>query len=246
MDIGTSFSYVFQDAQWLKKVAIGGGILLVGVLFSWLLALPLLAAAILLAGYTLTVTKNVAEGSALPLPEWNDFGAFFMKGLYAAIGAIVLYIPVILLVCCQVIINAVMTQMVSGSSRGSSDGTLTALGFLLTCIGCLQFIVGVVTGFFIYAPMTRFALSGQLSTFWDFRGNWAFIQGNFGNYLIAWLLTIVAGFLGALGLILCIIPVFFTGFWASLVSSHLFGQYARGSASAQMMTPPTMSPSPTM
>lgn len=243
MDIGSSFSYVFQDPQWIKKVAIGGGILLVGILFSWLVAIPILAAAALLLGYTLTVTKNVAEGSSVPLPEWNDFGALFMKGLYGLIGIIILYIPVIILACLSAAVTIGASSLTTGSSSSNTNTQiLTVIGLLSTCIGCLQAIISLVTGLFMYAPLTRFALNGKLSTFWDFRGGWAFIQADLGNYVIAVLVSFVAGFIGALGIILCFIGLPFTAFWANLVSAHLFGQYARGKASAQMMSPSPLAP----
>ena len=242
MDIGSSFSYVFQDLQWIKKVAIGGGILLVGILFSWLVAIPLLAAAMLLLGYTLTVTKNVAEGSSVPLPEWNDFGALFMKGLYGVIGILILYIPVIILACLSVALSFGMQSLTSGSSSSTNTQILTVFGLLTSCIGCLQAIISLVTGIFMYAPLTRFALNGKLATFWDFRGGWAFIQADISNYVIALLVSWVAGLIGIIGILLCFIGLPFTSFWANLVSAHLFGQYARGKASALLMAPTPLAP----
>jgi hypothetical protein len=246
MDIGKSFSYVFEDPRWVSKVAIGGAILLVGTILFFLLFLPTLAALMLVFGYMLTVIKNVSEGSPTPLPEWSDFGGFFMKGLYGAIGAFVIYIPAIVLVCCTVLLTSVIGGATASSSEnGSSSGAAGALGLLVLCVQCLYGLYAFVAAIYIYAPITRYATGGQLSTFWDFRGNFAFIQSNIGGYVIALVMAVIASFIGGLGFILCVIPVFFTSFWSYLVTAHIFGQFARGNpamGSMAPMAPPPMAP----
>jgi hypothetical protein len=243
MDIGKSFSYVFEDPRWVSKVAIGGAILLVGTILFFLLLLPTLAAFILIFGYMLTVIKNVSEGSVSPLPEWNDYGAFFMKGLYGAIGAIIVFIPAIVLGCCIGLATAAAGGA-SGTSTdgGTSTGATGALGLLAFCFECILTLYSIVAAIYLYAPLTRFALNGQLSTFWDFRGNFAFMQSNIGGYVIALIIAFIASFIGQLGLILCVIPVFFTTFWSYLVTAHIFGQFARGAPAMTPMAP--MAPPP--
>jgi hypothetical protein len=242
MEIGKSFSYVFEDPRWVSKVAIGGAILLVGLLFSWVLLIPLLVAYILVGGYALTVVKNVSEGDTNPLPEWNDFGGFFMKGLYAAIGAIVVYIPAIVLICCTVLVSAAIGGAAGNQQNSSAAGPLS---LVILCLQCLYALYAIIAAIYIYAPLTRYALNGQVSTFWDFRGNLAFIQTNLGGYVIALIMTIIASFIGGLGFILCVIPGFFTSFWGYLVGAHIFGQFVRGApsmASMAPMAPPPMAP----
>ncbi len=247
MDFGKSFTYMFEDPNWVAKLGIGGAILLVGILFSWLV-LPIIAAAIILLGYGLVVLKNVAENNPMPLPEWNDFGGLFMKGLYAFVGGIIWFLPVIILSCCLGLANAVLANASAGS--GSSSDTVSGLTAVLTsCLGCLVSIVSFVVGVTFYAPLSRYAVNGQLNTFWDLSGNLKFIQANLGNYIIALLLSLVANFIAGFGIIACIIGVAFTGFWGNLVSYHLFGQVLRNASSgyeamppASPMAPPPMSP----
>jgi hypothetical protein len=240
MDIGKSFTYMFEDPNWVAKLAIGGAILLVGTLFSFLIGIPLLVASAIVLGYILTVTRNVAEGAATPLPEWNDFGAFFMKGLYAIIGSIIIYIPAIVLVCCVAGVSAALSNASNNSSSGNAGG---ALGLVIICFQCLLALYSIIAAIYLYAPLTRFALNGQLSVFWDFSGNLKFIQANTGNYIIALLLgPVVANFIAGFGVIACVIGVFFTTFWAYLVGAHLFGQVARGASAQTTMTPPPMMP----
>jgi hypothetical protein len=230
MDIGKSFQYVFEDPNWIAKVAIGGAIFLVGALFSWLLLVPLLAAAAILLGYYLAVTRNVAQGNPTPLPAWDNFGALFSDGLKALVGVIVWTIPVWILVCC---IWAAGIALGGATSSGSDAGQAAggAISIVTTCLSCLTAIISIVIAFGVYAPLTRYALNGELGTFWDFSGNIEFIRANASNYFIAFILgAIVAGFIGQLGAIACGIGYFFTSFWGYLVAAHLFGQVARQAA----------------
>jgi hypothetical protein len=224
MDVGKSFTYMFEDKDWITKIAIGGGILLVGGLILGWLIIPALAAAALLLGYTLGVIKNVYEGNPNPLPKWENIGELFMKGVTAFVGVLIWALPVIVLACC-IAIAAVGFGAGMDSSNAENLSPLATL--ILSCLYCLTFVVGIAISLFVYAPLTNFAINNQLSTFWDFRGQWRFIQMNAGNYIIAFLLALVASFIAGFGIILCLIGVFFTNFWAMLVMGHLFGQVAR-------------------
>ncbi len=223
LDIGRAFQFMFEDPEWIKKILIGGIVSLI----------PIVNFATL--GYMLEVLKNVAEGNPRPLPDWNNFGSFFMKGLYAFIGLLILALPLILVWCCMIAVSTAL----GGSSGSSSDSSTSGIvGIVISCLGCLMALYGILLAVYSYAALTRFALSGQLSTFWDFRGTMALIQSNVGTYLIALVLTIVASFIASFGWILCLIGVIFTTFWSQLVSGHLFGQFARISGASGMASAP--------
>ncbi len=238
MDVGKSFTYMFEDKDWIAKIAIGG---LVVLLSAFLIPIPLLV------GYSLRVIKNVAEGAPNPLPEWSDIGDMFVKGLTAIVGVLIWALPVIILACCIAIAT---TGLGAAASNNGSDGIGALGGLVLSCLYCLTFIVGIFINLFVYAPLTLFALNNQISTFWDFSGAWRFVQANAGNYIIAFLLALVANFIAGFGVIACFIGVFFTSFWAMLVMAHLFGQVARSNLAPTDSTllPPTppMEPPGTM
>jgi hypothetical protein len=84
MDYGKAFSYPFQDPEWVKKILIGGlmyllGFLLIPVFFPM--------------GYMIQTIKNVATGVEPALPQWDDWGGYFVKGLMSWLIAIVYMIP---------------------------------------------------------------------------------------------------------------------------------------------------------
>lgn len=213
MDFGKSFTYVFEDPNWMMKVLIGG---VVGMI-------PIVNFAVL--GYMVTTLKNVADGQTQPLPEWSNFGDHFMKGLYVFVGALIYTAPVILLYCCIFALSAVLPAAGGALGRDVGNALASLAGLLSLCLSCLILIVALAVAIFFPAALVRFAMSNQLSTFWDFRGVLDLVRANLSNYIIAILIMWVAGFVAGFGVILCFIGVIFTAFWAQLVSAHVLGQF---------------------
>ncbi len=231
MDIGRAFTYFSEDMNWLKKVLIGGIITLI----------PILNFAA--TGYWLTQTKRVYEGNDLPLPEWDNFGDYFVKGLIAAVGQFIYALPVILLYCC---VGVFIPALVGGGARGDQPGPLAGLASLLAfCMVCLVLIYAIALVIIIPALLTRYAITGDFGAFFQFVPAWQLINANVGNYVIAVLGFLVASIVAALGIIACGIGVVFTQFWSTLVAAYLFGNVARGApaqTSMTPMTPPPMAP----
>lgn len=243
MDVGKSFTYMFEDKDWIVKILIGGAIIFLGAIFSWVLLIPLIAAIAIVFGYMLGTLRNVYNGDPMPLPKWENFGELFTRGIKAAIGVFIWTLPAIVLFICAYV------PFIMAGATSNGDGSNAAagiFGLLGTCLMCLAMLVAVAVSLFVYAPITNFALTDQINTFWDFGGNWKFIQANLGNYVIAWLLgSIVAGFIAsAIGSISCGLLAFFASFWSMLVAAHLFGQYARAGMTPtdSTMLPPSPPP----
>ena len=78
------------------------------------------------------------------------------------------------------------------------------------------------------AALMKFAVSEQIGDFFKFGELFRFISRNLGNYVIAIIVYWLASLVGSFGVILCLVGVFFTTFWAMLVGAHLLGQVCRG------------------
>jgi hypothetical protein len=205
MDYGKSFTFVFDDEEWMQKILIGGILSLIPIVN------------LVTVGYGLRVLKNVAEGAEKPLPKWDDFGDFFGKGLMSVLGALVWALPVIFLSFLSAIISAA-TGYSTDPQYVSAPVNLCISGF-----GCLSGLYGLFLALVIPAATSMYAVTGEFGAFFRFSDIFRYITKNLGPYLIALLLGAVAGFVGGLGVILCCIGVVFTGFWATLVGSYLLG-----------------------
>ncbi|MCB0211199.1 MAG: DUF4013 domain-containing protein [Anaerolineae bacterium] len=219
MDIGSAFTYMFDDEEWIKKLAIGGAVALVGaILTPILIGIALLLP---LSGYMIDVLRNVRDGQPRPLPEWSDWGGLFRTGLFVFVIGLVYNIPVIILACGSGIVQSVAPQM--------DPDTADALMIAGACLSCLQIVVSLICNLFVPAAIIRYAQFNTVSSAFQFGEIFSFIRNNIGDYIIVVLLSWVASVIAGFGVILCVVGVFFTFFWSYLVSANLYGQLARKS-----------------
>jgi hypothetical protein len=218
MDIGSAFTYMFDDEGWIAKIAIGGGLIFAGLLLSPIIIG--LALFLPISGYMLEALKNVRDGRPIPLPEWSNFGELFRKGLMVFLIGLVYNIPSLILGCLSFGVNIGMQQEVDPDVQAT-------LGIAVACLSCLQFVVSLITNAVLPAAIIRYAEYDTFGSAFQFSEVFKIITSNLGDYIIIILLSWVAGFLALLGIILCGIGVLFTGFWSVLVTANLYGQLAR-------------------
>lgn len=210
MDIGRSFTYMFEDQDWVKKVLIGGVVNLI----------PIVNFAA--TGYFIEAVRNTAEGRELPLPEWDDFGGKFMKGLMAGIAGFLYALPIMIVV--GIIFG--LTAAIAGSLEGDTAEIVSSACPLIG--NCLLLVYMILLMLILPAATIRYALSGQFGAFFRFGDIMALIKANIGGYIIALLVALVAGLIAEIvGLIACGIGFFFTIMWAMLVTANLFGNLTR-------------------
>lgn len=209
MDIGKSFSFVFEDENWLKQLLIGGLIL----------CIPIVNFASM--GYMVAVGRNVRDGRDIPLPDWGTgFGEYFMDGLRLVAGFLVYFLPVIVLSCIYGVVMGITGGTVSDSDAASGIIVLSSL-----CLNCLVILFALVVSFLYPAIFARYVETGEISAMLKFSEVFAFARANISNYLIVWLLIMfVVPIVGSLGAIACGIGMIFTYWYGNLISAHLVGQ----------------------
>jgi len=219
MDIGSAFTYVFDDEEWIKKLAIGGALVLVAMI-----TLPILVGIVILfipVGYMFQVLKNVRDENPNPLPEWTDFGNLLKVGFFVSLIGIIYNIPVYLFACAAPIV-----QLLPDMAQMDSDAA-SAIAFVAICLNCFQMILSLLIAFILPAAIIKYAQADSFGDAFKFGEIFSFISGNIGDYIIAVLLSWVASLIGFFGIILCFIGMFFTMFWSMLVAGNLYGQLAR-------------------
>jgi hypothetical protein len=224
MDLGKAFSYVFDDPDWLKKVGLGGLIYLV----------PILNFAA--AGYSVEVAQRVINGDPRPLPKWSDMGGKLVKGLLVSVIGLAYALPLFL-------VNLVMWggMVAAGGAVGivsSSPRSDEAIGGVMTvvyvCCGCLMLLYVLFAGLVLPAAIGNYAAKNQLSAAFRFRDVLTLVQKNLGTYLMVLVIELAAAFAASLvGSFLCGVGLYFTAFYALLVTYHAIGQSYR-QASAQI------------
>ena len=223
MDIAKSFTFMFEDPEWLRKLGIGFLVVLLGALFSVVLIglVPL----IMVLGYTLDVTRNVMDGRANPLPEWNDWEGFLGRGLKLAGVLVVWSLPLVL-------ISIPLGFSAALAGNGSQGNFAAVMATLFSLCGiCLALAWGLAFLVFTPAIYVRLARTNRFSAGFEFAKLWAFTRENISNVIVAILLILVASVVGGFASIFVVtIPLVIL--WESLVQAHLYGQVGAGSVTA--------------
>jgi hypothetical protein len=213
MDIGKSFAFVFEDENWIVKILIGAAILLVGILFSWLLLIPLILAFALLSGYGVEITRRVMRGEVSKLPEWNNWGELMVDGLKVLVIGIVYAIPIIVVSICLGIPSGILNQ-----DNNAWGGLFSAL------LSCLNLIWAIVLSLLLPAAIAKYVAANDLGAAFRFGEVIALVRDNFTTYLLTFLMSWVAQLIGQLGSIVCGIGWFATVPYSFMVIGHLYGQ----------------------
>ncbi|MGD2041532.1 MAG: DUF4013 domain-containing protein [Anaerolineae bacterium] len=213
MDFGKAFAFVFEDDQWITKVLLAAAILLLGVAFSWVLAIPLILAALLLGGYSVEVTRRVIQGDPDALPDWDDWGQLFADGLKVWVIGIVYALPIIVVSLCL----SIPTGMLAENAEGASG----FFGFLL---GCFNFLWAIVLSIVMPAAVGHFVAKDDMGAAFRFGEVFALVRDNLSTYLLTFLMTWVAQIIGGLGSLVCGVGVLVTYPYSIMVIGNLYGQ----------------------
>lgn len=215
MNAGKSFSYLFEDRNWVLKIVIAAAILLMGVFFFWVALIPTILAFALLAGYGLEITRRVIRGNPLVLPEWEDWGTLLVDGLKVCAILLVYALPSLVISAC-----VGMPMSLFMENRGGSLGVGEAYSGL---VGLFNLAWGIVTAVLVPAAVASFADSGDLAHAFRFGEVVALVRKNLGTYVVTALMTWVAGVIAWLG-VCCLVGWLATVPYYVIVASHLYGQ----------------------
>lgn len=203
------FRFVFDDPQWLPKIAIGGLFYLAGFLIiGWFFLL----------GYFAQLTRNVIARHPRPLPEWQDLGAMFGEGAKLLVVAVIYSLPNII-----VAVIGIALAIMGGFIEPESP--LPAL--MVGCFILLLMPLILVIYLFLPAALVRVAATGEMSSAFEFRELWAFVRRNATNYFLAIVIYIIANAAGQLGVALLCVGALFTMFWSWVVAAYAFAEVYR-------------------
>lgn len=226
MDIGKAFAFVFDDDQWITKILIGAGILLLGLLFSWVLLIPLILAFAILSGYMVEIVRRVIRGDLNQLPEWDNWGTLIADGLKSLIIGIVYALPGILISICLGIPGGIL------SDNGQGIGALFGVA-----ASCLSFLWTIVMLVLLPAAIAFWVARDDLGAAFRFGEIIDFVRNNLATYLVTMVMTLVASIIGSLGSVVCGVGALVTIPYSYMVMGHLYGQAYRVSGGQAVAAP---------
>lgn len=199
VDVGEAFGFVFRSRNWFGRLAVGA----LCLLFFWLFFIPLF----ILLGYLLETARSISRGER-ELPPWTDIGKKLSEGFVLAVVLFIWDLP-----------GSILSSTGSGvhcvdTSCSYSPNALAPLG------GLYSLLLGLLTA----AIWSQF-LDGGFAAAFDFRAIFRRAGLHPGMTVMVWLMGIVAGVIGALGVILVVIGLLFTLPYAFAVNAHLYGQF---------------------
>jgi len=196
MDIGRSFTYMFDDEHWLRKIGLGGLVMLVPILnFVGL-------------GYSIRALRNAREGRELPLPEWDDWGDDFIRGLLISVALLIYSLPSIIAIVLGV------------GFAGTFDQQACMWGGF-----CPGFLWALLVALITPALYLQYAKHDDFAGLFYVKEIWHVITADFGNYLVAALMCLVASIVASIiGSVALLIGNAWTSMWAYLVQAHLMAQ----------------------
>ena len=195
MDVGRAFGFLFQDPRWVTKLLVAA-LMLVIPIFGWLV----------LFGYAMRITRQVAGGTDLPLPAWDDLGGLFVEGLKAFGVAFVWSLPA-----------SILSSIGQFGARDGDAGPILLFS-------CLSLFVSLAVGVVLPAALARTAVTGSFGAGLDVGTVVGLVRNNLGDYLILILMGILSGLIAALGFIALCVGVLVTIPYAYFLMAHLYGQ----------------------
>lgn len=210
-DFVRPFAFTFEDPEWVQKILLGG---------VFVLASMVIVGIFFLYGYMARLVRNVIDGVQYPLPAWDDLGDYFVEGLRLFAVIMVYTVPVVVLAI-MLIFPAIVMQVTD------SDGLRGAGEVMATCVWCLVFPASLALAVWLPGALLMAVVERRFAAAFDFARIWNFIRGNAGNYILAIVVRLIAGFVAQFGLVLLCIGIVFTGFWAMIVGAYAFAQTYR-------------------
>lgn len=215
MEIIEEIKFPSTNKDWGQKVLIGGILNMIPIInfFS--------------SGYSLKVMKEAIE-SKPEMPQWEDWGNFFVRGLIAfIISLIYLIIPIIVLL---VSLGSMAFAVISAAVSHDKSMALGAIGGAIGGI-LISLVLMIIFGFLIPMALAMYVKEDNISAAFRLGELLSRIRSVFGEYLTVYIVLIVLSFvLGLFGAvpILGILIMIFAGFYIEVVGANMFGKvYAK-------------------
>lgn len=243
MDVEKSFTFPFEDREWLSKLGLGAVISLIPILnFAW-------------SGYLVEIIRNVMKQDSQPLPAWDDFSKKFNEGLIL-FGAVLVYAAPMLIALCLPLGITASTGLFSGNSNMQDVSRILAEtgGVLFFGLLCIFLFYGIVLSILYPVILVMFSREGTFASCFKLREAFALIRRNTVPFFTTWALSLAAslglgvlvgfvnlavGFVPCIGWIIGLALSLGSSVYATAVYAYLFGQFGRAAFADHPLLPVT-------
>lgn len=235
MDFLKPFTYLFEDPDWLKKIAI---LALLG--FAQLIpVIGSLFMAMVFSGVMVDIVRKVINKETPTLPTL-DIGTQFMDGLKLWVINLVYSVPMIVLgIITAIIIALGITGGVLGadSDNAGAVGAVAVIVFsLLACLVLIMLLYGLLIALITPEITARYAKFGTIGSALKFKEVFKTVFKKPVPYLLSYVGVVLVGFVGGIALpILSIVGaialligslygIALVTVFISLATGHFYGQ----------------------
>lgn len=205
MDFGLAFSYVFNDEDWFKKVALPA---LCGLI-------PIIGPMII-SGWSLKAAKNVMDGNEEHALSELDFGADLGRGFMSSLITAIYSLPAIIFIGIAVGLFA--------AASNADQGVSILLFVLGGCAGLIGVLLMILIVFLNVVAVANYVATGEFGAAFRFGELFGMLK-SFGPWALAVLGNILGlGIIAPLGSIACGVGAMLTLAYGSAVYAHLMGQ----------------------
>lgn len=209
MDFAKSFSFVFNDADWIKKVALVGLVSLIPVVGMFVLY-----------GWSLQIAKKVIRRHEEPLilPEL-DFGTQLALGFKYFVLTLVYALPMF------VIMIPMFVVVAGADASGMDSDTLSTTTGIISCLcGGVAFLYALVMSLALPQATGLFLENESIGDGLKIGRVLQLVKAGLVPTILAVLGAWIASMIGGLGTIACIVGVIITMTYAYAVMMHLYAQ----------------------
>ena len=116
----------------------------------------------------------------------------------------------------------IVPLVIAGNISSPDDLSRAFAGSMVSCVWCLFVPISLALSFWMPAALLFAAVEQRFGAAFAFHRIYLFIKDNFVNYLIAFVVYLIARFAAGLGFILFCIGIVLTAFWSMIVSTYAF------------------------
>ncbi len=202
VDFGKAFTYIFDDPKWFDKI-------IIPILFG---LIPIVGW-IVVIGYAMRVTRNVANRVEQPLPTCN-FGDDLALG-FKYVVATLLYALVFVVIVWLISVFAILIQ---------HDFSTVLAGLAIAVLVMFLIAYSIFLALFLPVVQANIAVKDNIAAGFNFKN----IFGMLSKNITSWLLVVGGSILGSMiapiGGIVFGIGALFTTMYSQLMVANLQGQ----------------------